>query len=88
LALPYYKHFCPSYHQKRLVEFGEWLCKEVVKAVPHPHLVLTTTKILRRYFIYDRKLLSELSRCAWATLEVYLKTCVPVRDGVPGGGAL
>ncbi|MGB6381267.1 MAG: hypothetical protein WBG51_08845 [Syntrophobacteria bacterium] len=84
----YYKHFCPSCHQKRLVEFGEWLCKEVTKAVPHRHFVFTITKILRRYFIYDRKLLSDLSRCAWETLKVYLKTCVPVRDGVPGGDTL
>ncbi|MDH3929437.1 MAG: hypothetical protein OEV22_15995 [Deltaproteobacteria bacterium] len=88
LVLRYYKHFCPSCHQKRLVEFGEWLCKEVTKAVPHRHFVFTITKILRRYFIYDRKLLSDLSRCAWETLKVYLKTCVPVRDGVPGGDTL
>ncbi len=30
------RHFCPSCHQKRVVEFGEWLCQEVVKAVPSP----------------------------------------------------
>jgi hypothetical protein len=23
-------------HQKRVVEFGEWLCQEAVKAVPSP----------------------------------------------------
>ena len=34
------RHFCPSCHQKQVVEFGEWLCREVVKAVPHRHLVL------------------------------------------------
>jgi len=28
------RHFCPSCHQKRVVEFGEWLCEEVLKAVP------------------------------------------------------
>ncbi|CAB1063006.1 hypothetical protein D1BOALGB6SA_7788 [Olavius sp. associated proteobacterium Delta 1] len=28
-------HFCPSCHQKRVVEFGEWLCTEVLKYVPH-----------------------------------------------------
>ena len=78
------RHFCPSCHQKRVVEFGEWLCQEVIKAVPHRHFVFSIPKILRRYFLYDRNLLSELSRCAWETLKVYLKTCVPVRDGVPG----
>ena len=25
------RHFCPSCHQKRVVEFGEWLCMEVLK---------------------------------------------------------
>jgi ribosomal protein S27E len=29
------RHFCPSCHQKRVVEFGEWLCMDVLKKVPH-----------------------------------------------------
>jgi hypothetical protein len=37
------RHFCPSCHQKRVVEFGEWLCEEVLKAVPHRHFVLQST---------------------------------------------
>jgi NAD-dependent SIR2 family protein deacetylase len=28
------RHFCPSCHQKRVVEFGEWLCSQVLKLVP------------------------------------------------------
>jgi len=43
------------------VEFGEWLCQEVLKDVPHRHFVFSIPKILRRYFLYDRKLLSDLS---------------------------
>ena len=31
--------FCPSCHQKRVVEFGEWLCMDVLKKVPHRHFV-------------------------------------------------
>jgi hypothetical protein len=27
-----------------VVEFGEWLCQEVVKAVPHRHVVLSIPK--------------------------------------------
>jgi hypothetical protein len=38
------------------LEFGEWLCREVVKAVPHRHIVFSVPKILRRHFLYDRKL--------------------------------
>jgi hypothetical protein len=56
---------------KRVVEFGEWLCQEVVKAVPHRHVVLSIPKILRRYFLCDCKLLFDLSRCGWKALEAF-----------------
>ncbi len=29
------RHFCPSCHQKRVVEYGEWLLTNVLKEVPH-----------------------------------------------------
>jgi len=48
-----HRHFCPSYHQNRAVEFGEWLCSLVLKKVPHRHFVFSIPKILRRYFPYD-----------------------------------
>lgn len=72
------------YHQKRVVEFGEWLCQEVVKAVPHRHEVLSIPKILRRYFLYDSKLLSDLSRYGWEALKLYLKKAVKGQKAVPG----
>ncbi|MBC8441861.1 MAG: transposase [Deltaproteobacteria bacterium] len=78
------RHFCPSCHQKRVVEFGEWLCHEVVKAIPHRHAVLSIPKILRRYFLYDRKLLSGLSRCGWEALKLYFKKVVKGQNIVPG----
>jgi hypothetical protein len=56
-----------------VVEFGEWLCGNVVKAVPHRHVVFAIPKILRRYFLYNRKLLSALSRCAWEAVSGYLQ---------------
>ena len=31
----------------------------------YPTGILSSASLLRRYFLYDRKLLSELSRCAW-----------------------
>jgi len=67
-----------------VVEFGEWLCQEVVKAVPHRHAVLSIPKILRRYFLYDRKLLSELSRCGWEALKAFFKTGMRDPKAVPG----
>jgi hypothetical protein len=78
------RHFCPSYHQKRVVEFGEWLCEEVFKAVPHRHFVFSIPKILRWYFLYDRKLLSYLSRCGWESLKEFFKETVPENGAVPG----
>lgn len=88
------RHFCPSCHQKRVVEFGEWLCEEVLKAVPHRHFVFSIPKILRKYLLYDRKLLSGLSRCGWGTLKVFFQEtfteegAVSVEDPGPVGGAV
>jgi len=42
-------HYCPSCHQKRAAEFGEWLCMDVLKKVPHRHFVFSIPKILRWY---------------------------------------
>jgi hypothetical protein len=78
------RHFCPSCHQKRVVEFGEWLCEEILKDAPHRHFVFSIPKILRRYFLYDRKLLSDLSRCAWETLKEFFQEAVAEEDAVPG----
>jgi len=55
------------------VGFGEWLCGSVVKAVPQRHVVFGIPKILRRNFLYDRKLRSVLSRCAWEAVSEYLQ---------------
>ena len=77
-------HFCPSCHQKRVVEFGEWFCSRVFKKVPHRHIIFGIPKILRRYFLYDRDLLSDLSRCAWESLKLILQETVPEKNPIPG----
>jgi len=79
------RHFCPSCHQKRVVEFGEWLCEEVLKAVPHRHFTFSMPKMLRRYFLYDRSLMSVLSRCGWESLKVFFQETLPVEDPVLRG---
>ena len=56
----------------------------VLKKVPHRHFVFSIPKILRRYFLYDRKLLADLSRCAWESLKVFLQEAVPENDPIPG----
>jgi len=78
------RHFCPSCHQKRVVEFGEWLCMDVLKKIPHRHFVFSIPKILRRYFLYDRKLLADLSRCAWESIKVFMQEVIPEWNPIPG----
>jgi len=78
------RHFCPSCHQKRVVEFGEWLYEEVLKKVPHRQWVFSIPKRLRIYFMYDRKLLAKLSQCAWKVLAIYLKQGINYDDAAPG----
>ena len=78
------RHFCPSCHQKRVVEFGQWLCEEVLKYVPHRQWVFSIPKRLRIYFMMDRSLLAKLSQCAWKVLSRYLKQAVPYEHAVPG----
>jgi hypothetical protein len=67
-----------------VVEFGEWFCEEVLKAVPHGHFVFSIPKILRKYFLYDRKLLSGLSRCGWETLKLFFQDTFTEDGAVPG----
>lgn len=78
------RHFCPSCHQKRVVEFGEFLYEEVLQQVPHRQWVFSIPKRLRPYFLYDRTLLRKLSQCAWKILSCYLEKGVVIEDPMPG----
>ena len=81
------RHFCPSCHAKRIVEFGEWLCGNVLKKVPHRHFVFSIPKILRIYFLFNRSLLKELSRISWEVIKDYYKsTCR--KEGTPAAVAV
>lgn len=76
------RHFCPSCHQKRVIEFAQWLSAHVLKAVPHRHLVFSIPKILRRYCLFDRKRLADLSRCGWESIKLYLQESISLPDAV------
>ena len=78
------RYFCPSCHQKRVVEFGEFLYGEVLEQFPHRQWVFSIPKRLRPYFMYDRKLLPKLSQCAWKVLSCYLKQGVSIEEAMPG----
>lgn len=77
------RHFCPSCHAKRVVEFGEFACSNVLKNIPHRHFVFSIPKIIRIYFLFDRSLLKELSRIAWEVLGLYYKNSVSEKDAAP-----
>jgi len=70
------RHFFPSCHAKRVIEFGEWLCGNILKKVPHRHFVFSIPKILRIYFLFNRSLLKDLSKISWETVKDYYRgTC-------------
>ena len=41
------RSLCPSYGKERAVEFGEWLCGHLLRAVPYRHTVLSRTAVTR-----------------------------------------
>ncbi len=49
---------------------------DVVKKIPHRHFVFSIPKILRRYFLYDRTILADLSRSVRECLKVFLQDAV------------
>ena len=68
------RYFCPSCQAKRVAAFVEWLNEQILEAVDHRQLVWTIPRVLRPTFRRDRRLLGELARCAWKTLEDYTQT--------------
>ncbi len=76
--------FCPSCHAKRATLWAEWLTEEVLAPVRHDQWVLTLPKRLRLFFLYDRPLLGELSRCAWSIVRDLYRAGVADPHAVPG----
>jgi hypothetical protein len=76
--------FCPSCHAKRAVLWAEWLATEVLVPVEHHQWVFTVPKRLRLFFLYDRRLLGDLSRCAWETVRDLYRAGHQGRHAVPG----
>ena len=68
------RHFCPSCHARRVIEFGEFLASEVLSDVPHRQWVFSIPKMLRPWFLHDRRLLGELARIVWKVLSKFIKT--------------
>ena len=76
--------FCSSCHNKKVVQFGHHLKEVVLYPVPHRQYVFSIPKILRKFFLYDRKLLGKLSQCASKSLTKFFKITLGKKSGMPG----
>lgn len=76
--------FCPSCHAKKVVQFAGHLQDNVLYPVPHRQYVFSIPKIIRRYFLYDRKLLGKLAKCAITSLTRFFQTVLNKKYGIPG----
>lgn len=75
------RYFCPSCHQKKVQQFGEFIRHQVAQKVPHRQIVVTLPKRLRKAFQFDRQLFTSLSQAAWLSLRDVIR----IRLGTPAG---
>ncbi|HKJ64311.1 MAG TPA: transposase [Desulfopila sp.] len=76
--------FCPSCHNKKVVQFGHHLKETVLYPVAHRQYVFSIPKILRRFFFYDRNLLGKLNQCAAKSLTKFFQLTLGKKTGIPG----
>ncbi len=67
-----------------MVQFGYHLKETVLYPVPHRQYVFSIPKILRKFFLYDRKLLGKLSQCAAKSLSCFFRISLGKNYGIPG----
>lgn len=77
------RSFCPSCEKKKQILWAEWLQKDVLKPVPHRHVVFTMPRLLRPLFRRRRELLLDLAQCAAEAVAEYAKRQVG-GDARPG----
>jgi len=74
------RYCCPSCHQKRVRQFGDWVPEQGLPPIPHRHII---PKILRIYFRTDRRLLGKLSQCAPECLKGFFQATLRRNSAVP-----
>ena len=72
----------PVVRRKARDYFAEHLYSEVLKPVPHRHMVFSLPKRLRPFFKYERKHCTLLFDAAWATIKELYAAVLP--EGDPG----
>ena len=58
-------------HQRKVLEWAEWLQEHVLEDVAHRQVVFSLPKALRPVFLRERELLRELPGCAWRATQAY-----------------
>ncbi|MCI0606295.1 transposase zinc-binding domain-containing protein, partial [bacterium] len=76
--------FCPSCSAKRSVLWREFVSSQVLADCPHSHIVFSIPKMFRILFLFHRKLLGELARCAWKAIVQYFEACAG-KEVLPAG---
>ena len=74
--------FCPTCHAKKVVQFAELLRENILYPVPHRQYVFSIPIILRKYFLYNRKLLSKLCKAAADSLLLFLRQVTGPPEGI------
>ncbi|MBX3732419.1 MAG: transposase zinc-binding domain-containing protein [Verrucomicrobiae bacterium] len=75
--------FCPSCHQRKVLQTAAHLVDHILLPVPHRHVVLALPKLLRPLFRRDRNLLRRLCTVAQQTLTQLLRTALGLPRGRP-----
>ena len=68
-------------------EFQCFIMDNVVKKVPHRHMVFCLPKFLRNTFLRNRESLIDLSRMAWETIKEFMQKTIG-QKGVPGASLI
>ncbi len=76
--------FCPSCHQKKVLQFGEFIIQNVAYPVPHRQYVLTLPKMLRVYFRHDRAMIGKLFQIVYESVLLYIQKALGREDGQAG----
>ncbi len=66
------------------IQFGEDVPNNILYPVPHRQFVFSIPIMLRIYFKYDRKLLTQLCHYAKESLEMFFRTVLGLDDGILG----
>ena len=75
------RHFCPSCHQRKVRQTGDWIARVLCFEVPHRQFVFTMPKPLRGIFRKQRKLLDHLFSAAIASLRDWMRARLELPEG-------